>query len=840
MKMPSLLTRYHTSSSGDRAPIASRILLVTSALFTLTLLFTAPLVSRGAQWAAAAAAAGGLIGVLLSRRGRTLLGIELFLGILAVASWIISFTIAGSSMIVALILIVISNGITLVTLTPPWIRYNVIGTAIAAVVAILLDLYGPTERPAVSTEDLTPLALTIGLLLGGYLLLLFRQFRNFSLRTKLIILFMLVMLISIGALSLITTTLTRNQLTEDIGNNLKNTAQTQALAVGNDLEQAARQLQAFSLSKVVQDQVEATNRQYELTFREAAARNAELAKRDEQWKMAYALNAEHGLMRERLSNESASELNEYHQTFPENLEILVTDQYGALVAATNPIPSYLQTSETWWQAAYHDGKGQVYISQPLIHQRFNSLYVIIALPLYGHGTQEVIGVLRTSYRIKTITELLKASRAGQGGRLELYLPNSQKIGGSGLQIVSGDLDASTLARLMSATSQYLPLNYQRAPSFVTYAPVTTLADTPFIRQLNWLIIVHQPRAEALRLVDTQIRATILLTLGVVFVTVLIAMGAAQLLANPIVRLTETAEQIATGDLNVRAASESHDEVGRLAATFNHMTNQLQHTLHGLEQRVQERTAELAQQTAYLTALNEVSISLLGRLDLESLLRDILVRAGELVGAPHGFLYLSEPGGQTMQMRVGTGAQRERVGNRIQPGVGLAGQIWASGEAMVVNDYQNWSGRLALSASQDSTLRAVAGVPLIARDQIIGVLGLAHVEVDRMFSENEIAILKRFAPLASLALENARLFEQTQQTLAHAQRQAERRHTISQLTNQLHRAPDLQSVMRIAAEELRKLTGSQRLLISFEPNAPNEPDVAHSPAQTHPNGKENAP
>jgi hypothetical protein len=40
--------------------------------------------------------------------------------------------------------------------------------------------------------------------------------------------------------------------------------------------------------------------------------------------------------------------------------------------------------------------------------------------------------------------------------------------------------------------------------------------------------------------------------------------------------------------------------------------------------------------------------------------------------------------------------------------------------------------------------------------------------------------------------------------------------------------------------LRKLTGSQRLLISFEPNAPNEPDVAHSPAQTHPNGKENAP
>jgi GAF domain-containing protein/HAMP domain-containing protein len=419
----------------------------------------------------------------------------------------------------------------------------------------------------------------------------------------------------------------------------------------------------------------------------------------------------------------------------------------------------------------------------------------------------------------------------------LYLPNTQKVDDSGLQIVSGDLDASTLARLMSATSQYLPLNYQRVPSFVTYAPVTTLADTPFIRQLNWLIIAYRPRAEALGLVDAQIRVTIWLTLAVIFVTVLIAMGAAQMLANPIVRLTEAAERIATGDLHARAVSESHDEVGRLAATINHMTNQLQQTLHGLEERVQERTGELVQQTAYLTALNEVSINLLGRLDLESLLRDMLVRAGELVGAPNGFLYLIEPtpatgsGPVEMQMRVGTGAQRELVGNRIQPGAGLAGQVWASGEALVVNDYQNWPGRLGFS-----TLRAVAGVPLIARDQIIGVLGLAHTAEGRVFSEGESEILKRFAPLAALALENARLFEQTQQTLAQVQRQVERRHTVSEITNKLHRAADIQTVMRIAAEELRQLTGSQRLLVSFEQSA-SSTQPSQSARENHENGKE---
>ena len=74
---------------------------------------------------------------------------------------------------------------------------------------------------------------------------------------------------------------------------------------------------------------------------------------------------------------------------------------------------------------------------------------------------------------------------------------------------------------------------------------------------------------------------------------LLALVAAQFFTRPITRLTGVAEKVAEGDLTARAAIDSEDEVGILATTFNRMTGRLRQTLETLEQRVADRTAELA-------------------------------------------------------------------------------------------------------------------------------------------------------------------------------------------------------------------------------------------------------
>ncbi len=181
---------------------------------------------------------------------------------------------------------------------------------------------------------------------------------------------------------------------------------------------------------------------------------------------------------------------------------------------------------------------------------------------------------------------------------------------------------------------------------------------------------------------------------------------------------------------------------------------------------------LRDQNAYLTALHETTLGLMSRLDLEDLLEQIIARAAGLVGTEHGYVFLLSPqrdanGEQEMIMRVGIGAYNGFKGTKANKGVGLAGTVWQTGEPLVVDDYRNWQGRLALS-SRD-ILRAVAGVPLKSGAQSVGVIGLAYLEEGRYFGKQEMQALTRFAELASISLDNARLYEAVQTELRERKR-----------------------------------------------------------------------
>ena len=151
---------------------------------------------------------------------------------------------------------------------------------------------------------------------------------------------------------------------------------------------------------------------------------------------------------------------------------------------------------------------------------------------------------------------------------------------------------------------------------------------------------------------------------------------------------------------------------------------------------------LLRQNAYMNALQETSLGLMQRRDVDSLLEDIVARAGALVGTENGFVFLSDPDFQEMELRVGVGAYEGFVGRRTKRGVGLAGQVWEKNIPVVVDDYREWDGRLA-DTSRD-ILRAVTGVPLRSGQSVIGVIGLAYLDETRKFAEPEITSAQRFA------------------------------------------------------------------------------------------------
>lgn len=158
---------------------------------------------------------------------------------------------------------------------------------------------------------------------------------------------------------------------------------------------------------------------------------------------------------------------------------------------------------------------------------------------------------------------------------------------------------------------------------------------------------------------------------------------------------------------------------------------------------------LRRQNEYLAALHETTLGLIERLDLTGLLQTIVDRAASLLGTPHGFLYVADPAGRVMVLRVGTGIFAEAVGSRLKRG----------------DERYDWSNHIA----ELSRLPAVSSIPLRAGSEVIGIIGLAYNEAGRVFTSDEIDLLSRFGQLAALALHNASLYAATQEELSERRR-----------------------------------------------------------------------
>jgi PAS domain S-box-containing protein len=217
----------------------------------------------------------------------------------------------------------------------------------------------------------------------------------------------------------------------------------------------------------------------------------------------------------------------------------------------------------------------------------------------------------------------------------------------------------------------------------------------------------------------------------------------------------------------------------------------------------EGQAELARQTEELSALHETTLDLIRRLEPTSLLEAILSRAAALMRTEHAYLYEVDEGSDELVARVGLGRFTDLPGRRLRRGEGLVGQAWKSGQPVAVDDYHAWPGRLP----EFDWMRATVALPLYAGPDIVGVIGLVHAEEGSTFGPELIDLLTRFGRLASLALDNARLYQAAQQEL-YERRRAEKELELSaselrQANEDLRVADEMKShFVAVASHELR--------------------------------------
>ena len=223
--------------------------------------------------------------------------------------------------------------------------------------------------------------------------------------------------------------------------------------------------------------------------------------------------------------------------------------------------------------------------------------VCLTDPFTLESSDVIIGVILLDVDVKNSIEPLIRNWPGMGNTGEtllvrkeenniVYLNNLRHKEDAGLKLVCNINSTSDIPSILSASGE------EGIKESMDYRNVSVLSAYRYIPTLNWGLVAKQDLTEAFAPVE-QLKMRIIVLIFVC-TTVVIAIGISltNRITQPILQLAEGAKAIGSGNLDHRISITSQNEVGALAKEFNQMATKLKESYSNLEQKVEERTAQL--------------------------------------------------------------------------------------------------------------------------------------------------------------------------------------------------------------------------------------------------------
>lgn len=288
-------------------------------------------------------------------------------------------------------------------------------------------------------------------------------------------------------------------------------------------------------------------------------------------------------------------------------------------------------------------------------------------------------------------------------------------------------------------------------------------------QIERVVVQSQQRvAVANAALTAQSQQRLLLIIGVMagalVISVLLALVVERSISRPVMELRVGAESFARGNLQTVIPVAGSDELSLLAQTFNRMAGDLATSYGELEERVEQRTRDLERRSAYLLAAADVSRAATAILNADRLIEQSVEIIRDRFQLYYVGLFLVDESGEWAMLRAGTGEAGQIMlarRHRIRVGEGMIG--WS---------IANVQSRIAAQAASDEVrkvtaelpeTRSEAAVPLRSRGRVIGALTVQDDEYNA-FDEAAVAVLQVMADQLAVAIDNARLYAESQSTL----------------------------------------------------------------------------
>jgi len=367
--------------------------------------------------------------------------------------------------------------------------------------------------------------------------------------------------------------------------------------------------------------------------------------------------------------------------------------------------------------------------------------------------------------LKFIWDVVSRIKIGGKGKAYVVDATGNLIADPDIGLVLRKTSLGKLDHVKAAVS----VNKADEPAMVSHdlAGTRVLTAVAPIAALDWRVFVEQPVAEVYAKLNASILRTVALLLAGLAISALAASALARSMVRPIRTLDEGARRIGEGDLEQQIEIKTGDELEGLADQFNRMSAQLRESYAGLERKVEERTRELSEALDHQTATAEIlqvisnSVS-----DAQPVFDKILRSCRQLfAGDELGIVLVGDDG----QLRLGAvlGPAGERRQSDVARPIANSATALAIRERRVLHFVDVTTDTdvpdTLREMCQRLGARTVLMAPMLWEGQGVGSIYVARAQ-PRAFTDKDIALLRTFADQSVIAIQNARLFNETREAL----------------------------------------------------------------------------
>ncbi len=746
--------------------------LVLTIVAVITTLFYLYLALSGSQWqlygivvAAMVTLLGGLGGLRFG--GQQRIGLAAWSVTLGISLAFLTFTIfiADFGLFLGVVTVVMTSMIASYILPPSQVARAVVVSVIFGVLMGLLDVVQPGFRitePRLNAY--VPIALGLMILIYGIYVV--RRFQDFSLRTKLILIFLALVLIPEGIITYVNAVGIEGALKDEVDERLMGSASQTAATLDAFFD---FNLEAVNAEAQFPDFIAALSTQsHEHDHGDDHHDDHAAIQADDYSHVTGALTS----------------LNNRNETFIKSYGLL--DKAGINIADSSADNVGLsEANQDYFQTPVDTG--EPYVSPVRFSDRTGEPEFYFSAPTRDE-IGNIIGVLRVRYDgailedlLRQSTERIVAFSLEEGDASMTRPPSVILLDENYIRLVdlsvpklnytsvtpfsevetrqlqaSGRLPDGPVDQLSTDLPDFAIglANAEKNPTTFTGIahpdqPLEQGAVVKLQTQPGWLVAFVQPQSVFLDTVQRQVQTTILSAIIIAGVAAVLAVVLAQLLVRPLIQLTELAQKAASGDLSGRASITTRDETGQLAEAFNGMTNQLKNLVNSLETQVQDRTADLS-----------VSMELGQRAaairDLDVLLPTMVDQILDRFELYYVQIYLIDDVRQRLNLAAGTGeVGEEMLARRYSFPIdqtSMIGTVAATSKPIVVPDISR-NDLYRLNPLLPDT-RSELTIPLIVEAQVIGVLDMQCTNLNT-FTEENLTVFEAMATQLAISIDSAK-------------------------------------------------------------------------------------